>query len=130
MAAASIVLLLVAVWLIEKREKVYNVHYAIFEDKQFENELILHSTKRAIKQDIILSADQRKAYELYGLMLFEEASPLLLKLWNTKSDTLALFSHGVCEMGLGHEKTGRQIFIKSELTRYQDKIRKFDKIVK
>lgn len=93
---------------------------------RFDSELILHTTKRAVSQADDLTQEQRRAYELYSLQLFDEASPLLKNLWEHNSDTLALFYYGVSEMGLGHETSGLEVFANPALKKYSDKIRLFN----
>lgn len=126
--AASVVLVLIIGWWWMKYKNVLEPQrkYAIFSEDQFDENLILHSIKRSVIQDSGLNQDQQRAYQLYSLKLFDEASPLLRKLWENQSDTLALFYYGVCEMGLGHEKVGRQVFTKPELHKYREQIKLFD----
>ncbi|MGB4959569.1 MAG: hypothetical protein WBO36_08840, partial [Saprospiraceae bacterium] len=62
--------------------------------ERFDDELILHKTKRSAVQAENLSPEQRRAYEMYSMQLFDEAIPLLDDLWKSKSDTLALFYLG------------------------------------
>ena len=126
--AASVVLVLIIGWwwMKDKNALVPQKKYAVFNEEQFEENLILHSIKRAVIQDSLLSQEQQKAYQLYSLQLFNEASPLLKELWEKQSDTLALLYFGVSEMGLGHEIEGRQIFSKPELNKYREQIKLFD----
>lgn len=84
----------------------------------FDRELILHSTKRSITYTDTLSKEQRRAYELYSLQLFDDAIPLLEDLWNDQKDTLSLFYLGVSYVGMGSVDKGLKILNKPELNKY------------
>lgn len=92
----------------------------------FDQKLILHSTKRSVVQPRDLSSEQRRAYEMYSVQLFEEAIPLLDDLWREKQDTLALFYLGVSYMGVGEQKKGFEIFDKVELKKYSSQSQLFN----
>ena len=84
----------------------------------FDKELILHTTKRSISYNDSLSTEQRRAYELYSIQLFEDAIPLLKDLWNDQKDTLSLFYLGVSYVGTGNVDKGLEILNKPELNKY------------
>ncbi len=89
---------------------------------RFDDELILHKTIRSAVQPVTLTGEQRRAYELYSIQLFDEAAPLLNTLWTEKKDTLALFYLGISEIGQGNEEKGWEILKKPELTKYKNQI--------
>jgi hypothetical protein len=92
---------------------------------RFDRELILHKTMRAAVQTDSLTGEQRRAYELYSIQLFDEAIPLLDELWVIQKDTLALFYLGVSKIGVGEKVTGLDILQKPELKKYSDQIKIF-----
>jgi hypothetical protein len=92
---------------------------------RFDDELILHKTMRSAVQPVPLTGEQRRAYELYSIQLFDEAAPLLETLWTEKKDTLALFYLGISEIGQGNEEKGLKILKKPELTKYKNQINIF-----
>ena len=94
--------------------KEYKVLYA----QRFDAELILHNTKRSAVQTDSLSQEQRRAYEMYSIQLFDDAIPLLETLWETKRDTLALFYLGVSYIGVGKKDKGLKVLKRPELSNY------------
>lgn len=98
------------------------IEYAQVFKEHFDNELILHKTVRAVDQVDSLSVNQRRAYEMYSLQLFSEATPLLKTLWDMDRDTLALLYQGVSEIGMGNQAEGLEILSRSELKKYQTQI--------
>lgn len=102
-------------------EKKYKGMYAA----DFDRQLILHKTLRSTVQSDSLSPEQRRAYELYSLQLFDEAAPLLQTLWQEKKDTIALFYLGVSRVGMGQTEEGLEILNRDELTKYRDKTNLF-----
>lgn len=96
----------------------YPEHYAEIFEARFDKELILHQTYRAVNQTVTLSAEQRRAYELYSIQKFDMAAPLLQKLWETKNDTLALYYWGISEIGRGNVEKGEMILKSKELVQY------------
>jgi hypothetical protein len=96
-------------------------HHEVFVT-HFDSELILHKTYRSENNQEPLSIDQQRAYEMYSLQLFDDAIPLLEKLWEVERDTLALFYLGVSYYGVGDEEKGRETLNTDELSQYRDKI--------
>lgn len=101
-----------------KSEKVVPVEYKSLYADRFDKELILHKTMRATVQTDSLTVEQRRAYELYSIQLFDDAIPLLKTLWETKRDTLALFYLGVSYIGVGEKDKGLEILKQSELSKF------------
>ncbi len=91
--------------------------------EKFSENLILHETLRAAEPTDNLTQEQRRAYELYSIQEFDMASPLLKTLWETKKDTLALFYHGVSELGRGNVKVGEEVLKRAELMSYKQLIK-------
>jgi hypothetical protein len=122
--AASLLLIAGTVWWYSNGNGSSNESslYAELIDQKFDDEFILHTTKRAIKQEMTLSPEQQRAYEMYSIKLFDESSPLLLDLWEKQKDTLALFYHGVAEMAKGNKEMGEKIFSHPALEKYQEQI--------
>jgi hypothetical protein len=85
---------------------------------EFDKSLILHSTKRSVTVTDTLSPEQRRAYEMYSIQLFDDAIPLLEALWTNQKDTLSLFYLGVSYVGVGNVDIGLEILQKSELNKY------------
>ncbi len=92
--------------------------YSTIFAERFDSELILHKTMRSAIQSDKINAEQRRAYELYSIQLFDDAIPLLSELWNTQKDTLALFYLGVSNLGVGENEKGLLILNKPELKTY------------
>jgi hypothetical protein len=92
--------------------------YAHVFETEFDRNLILHKTMRSTVQPDELTNEQRRAYELYSLQLFEEAMPLLEALWQEKKDTLALFYLGVSRVGAGQTEEGLKTLRREELQKY------------
>lgn len=92
---------------------------------EFDSKMILHSTKRSAGQQDVLTPEQRRAYEMYSIQLFEDAIPLLADLWQTQKDTLALFYLGVSQVGAGHTSDGLEILKKQELKTYSEQTNLF-----
>ncbi|MFZ1703794.1 MAG: hypothetical protein WAT79_05580 [Saprospiraceae bacterium] len=84
----------------------------------FDEQLVLHKTKRSTVQSEEIDSLQRRAYEIYSLQLFDEAVPLLETLWQEKKDTLALFYLGVSKIGIGSTQEGLSILQRTELKKY------------
>lgn len=105
-------------------KKISDEYKNIYADR-FDRELILHKTMRAAVQTDSLTGEQRRAYELYSIQLFDEAIPLLDELWATQKDTLALFYLGVSKIGVGEKVNGLEILQKPELKKYSDQIKIF-----
>ena len=108
-----------------KREHEVPEKYKKLFAAEFDSKLILHSTKRAAGQQDVLIPEQRRAYEMYSIQLFEDAIPLLTDLWETKKDTLALFYLGVSQVGAGHTSDGLEILKKPELKSYSEQTNLF-----
>jgi hypothetical protein len=85
----------------------------------FDEDLILHKTYRSSNENNSLTPIEKRGYDLYSLQLFEEAIPELEKLWNEKSDTLALFYLGVSYKAIGNEEKCNEIFNMYELNKYE-----------
>jgi hypothetical protein len=109
-----------------QRTKDQNIYASVFSE-QFESKLILHKVYRSTEKDTIYTEDQLRAYDLYSIKEFDLCIPLLHKLWKDKSDTLALFYIGVCEIGRGNYKKGKDVFERSELEKYREEINLFNK---
>jgi len=105
-------------------KKIPDEYKNIYADR-FDRELILHKTMRAAVQTDSLTAEQRRAYELYSIQLFDEAIPLLDELWTNQKDTLALLYLGVSKIGVGEKKEGLDLLQKAELKMYSDQIKIF-----
>ena len=105
-------------------KKIPDEYKNIYADR-FDRELILHKTMRAAVQTDSLTAEQRRAYELYSIQLFDEAIPLLDELWTNQKDTLALLYLGVSKIGVGEKKEGLSLLQKPELKMYSDQIKIF-----
>ena len=105
-------------------KKIPDEYKNIYADR-FDRELILHKTMRAAVQTDSLTGEQRRAYELYSIQLFDEAIPLLDELWATQKDTLALLYLGISKIGLGEKVTGLEILQKPELKEYSEQINLF-----
>lgn len=101
-----------------KEENEIPLEYKEIYAQRFDDELILHKTKRAAVQTDNLTQEQRRAYEMYSIQLFEEAIPLLDELWKSKSDTLALFYLGVSYIGTGEKDKGLKIFAQPALSNF------------
>ncbi len=108
-----------------KEGKKVPVEYEGLYAQRFDEELILHKTKRAVVQTDSLSQEQRRAYEMYSIQLFDEAIPLLDDLWESKKDTLALFYLGVSRIGIGEKEAGLDILQRPELKKYSDQTNLF-----
>ncbi|MBC7885953.1 MAG: hypothetical protein H7X99_10790, partial [Saprospiraceae bacterium] len=83
-----------------KEKKMPEAYKQLFAER-FDSELILHKTMRAAVQTDGLSQEQRRAYELYSIQMFDDAIPLLDELWVIRKDTLALFYLGISKIGIG-----------------------------
>ena len=105
-------------------KKIPDEYKNIYADR-FDRELILHKTMRAAVQTDSLTAEQRRAYELYSIQLFDEAIPLLDELWTNQKDTLALLYLGVSKIGVGEKKERLDLLQKAELKMYSDQIKIF-----
>lgn len=62
------------------------------------DEYVLHSTVRGNNEEIKITKEQERAYNLYQIQEFHKAMPLLEDLWEEKRDTLALFYLSVSEI--------------------------------
>ncbi|MGB4839413.1 MAG: hypothetical protein WBP08_10495 [Saprospiraceae bacterium] len=118
----ALVLMIVVLYLGMKylggNKKSYPEQYADIFETRFDKELILHKTYRAINHTDSLNDEQRRAYELYSIQKFEMAAPLLQKLWETQSDTLALYYWGISEIGNGNVEKGREILQREAVIEY------------
>ncbi len=110
------VILVSALYFILTGEKTYPQKYASLFEEHFDTELIVHKTFRAVTPTDQLTAEQRRAYDIYSIQNFKRAKPLLKELWESSSDTIALFYWGISELGLGNEKKAMQILHKKELS--------------
>jgi hypothetical protein len=92
---------------------------------EFDRSMILHSTKRAVNVTDSLSPEQRRAYEMYSIQLFDDAIPLLDALWTKQQDTLSLLYMGVSYVGVGDVDKGLEILKKPELNKYSEQTNLF-----
>lgn len=106
-------------YFVNDEKKIPEEYKNIYADR-FDGELILHKTMRAVLQTDSLTREQRRAYELYSIQLFDEAIPLLDALWANQKDTLALFYLGVSRIGIGQIEEGAAILQRSELKKYSE----------
>ena len=120
-----LVVLILLVWKI-RNENPHTLAYQDVFASKFDTELILHKTYRSEGNDAQLNLDQQRAYEMYSLQMFEEAIPILEKLWSQQKDTLALFYLGVSKYGVGKSDEGATIFGMEEMRKYQQQAKIFE----
>ncbi len=84
---------------------------------------IYHSNKKSIHAPNILSAAQKKAYNLYAIQSFEASIPKLEELWISENDTLAYYYLGISYYAIDEIMKSEEILTQSFLEEYNKPIK-------